>query len=379
MSYAKPFMGTMHLHIICSYIPYPTTFGKAIDTFYRIKTLAELGLRIHLHCFEQDQAHAAILRSYCEEIKYYPAQSIPSLSLSLPRAVQSFRSDRLLERLLQDSHPILFEGLESCYYLDNPYLEFRQKLVRLPRIEYKYYEQWAEKESSWFQARRLKSEAKRFREFERVLLKADYLLTISAETDTYYDKGHTETIPMPPFHGYEYVESLSGIGDYCLFHGNLDSWENHDFARFLIEKVFSQLDYPLIIAGQHPQPDLITSVSQFSHIKLRHNLSPEMMKRVIREAQIHILPGSMTSGTNMKLINALFAGRFCITDPSVSKMTSLNDICLIAHNIEELKQLIRGTFKLSFNPKEKDRRQQILDKIYSDRFNAKRLLDLLEY
>jgi hypothetical protein len=36
--------------------------------------------------------------------------------------VISRRGDQLIERLLQDQHSILFEGLHSCYYLADPRL-----------------------------------------------------------------------------------------------------------------------------------------------------------------------------------------------------------------------------------------------------------------
>ncbi|MCX6283192.1 MAG: mannosyltransferase, partial [Bacteroidetes bacterium] len=41
-----------HLHIVSFDIPYPPDYGGVIDVYYKIKTLSEAGVKIHLHCFE---------------------------------------------------------------------------------------------------------------------------------------------------------------------------------------------------------------------------------------------------------------------------------------------------------------------------------------
>ena len=59
-------MEERHLHIICLDVPYPVDYGGVFDLFYKIKTLHELGIKIHLHCFEygrgqqpENQRHGA--------------------------------------------------------------------------------------------------------------------------------------------------------------------------------------------------------------------------------------------------------------------------------------------------------------------------------
>ncbi len=39
----------LHLHIIAFDIPFPPDYGGVIDVYYKIKTLSEAGVRIHLH------------------------------------------------------------------------------------------------------------------------------------------------------------------------------------------------------------------------------------------------------------------------------------------------------------------------------------------
>ena len=52
-----------------------------------------------------------------------------SLPVRHPYLVGSRRSDRLLERLAADPHPILFEGLHTCADLGHPSLKDKRKFV----------------------------------------------------------------------------------------------------------------------------------------------------------------------------------------------------------------------------------------------------------
>lgn len=38
-----------HLNIVAFDNPYPPTYGGVIDVYYKLKSLAETGLKIHLH------------------------------------------------------------------------------------------------------------------------------------------------------------------------------------------------------------------------------------------------------------------------------------------------------------------------------------------
>ena len=46
------------------------------------------------------------------------------------------------------------------------------------------------------------------------------------------------TTYLPVFIPYTQVNSLEGIGTYCLYHGNLSVAENEKAALWLLEKVF---------------------------------------------------------------------------------------------------------------------------------------------
>ena len=129
------------LHIIAFDIPYPPNYGGVIDVFYKLKALHRKGIRIKLHCFEYPgRDRSEKLLEYCAEVHYYPRLLGLNSALSFkPYIVSSRRSKEMLEKLMQDDYPILFEGLHSCYYLADKRLKDRVKIYRESNIEHQYY------------------------------------------------------------------------------------------------------------------------------------------------------------------------------------------------------------------------------------------------
>ena len=78
-------MNTNHLHVISFDIPYPPNYGGVIDVFYKIKSLAEVGVKIHLHCFEYGRKQTNELKKFCVSVNYYPRKNFKTkLFDSLP-------------------------------------------------------------------------------------------------------------------------------------------------------------------------------------------------------------------------------------------------------------------------------------------------------
>ena len=118
------------LHIISFDIPYPADYGGVIDVYYKLKSLAALGVEITLHCFQYGkrlpQPH---LETLCRKVYYYPRLTgWKGLHTSLPYIVSSRRDETLFSRLLEDDAPILFEGLHTTFYAAHVLLAGRIKL-----------------------------------------------------------------------------------------------------------------------------------------------------------------------------------------------------------------------------------------------------------
>src|SRR5690606_3785580 len=129
-----------HLHIISFDVPYPANYGGVIDVFFKVKALVSLGVKVHLHCFEYGRKPSAELEELCEEVYYYHRKTTRGyLFRRRPFIVVTRSSEELMQRLLKDDHPILFEGLHTCFYLADERLVDRFKIVRTHNIEHDYY------------------------------------------------------------------------------------------------------------------------------------------------------------------------------------------------------------------------------------------------
>ena len=133
-------MPTLNLHIISFDIPYPANYGGVIDVFYKIKALHRAGIGIHLHCFEYQRSPAKELEKYCASVHYYRRKTGLTANFSLkPYIVASRMSAQLVENLLNDDFPILFEGLHTCGFMADKRLKGRFLIYRESNIEHQYY------------------------------------------------------------------------------------------------------------------------------------------------------------------------------------------------------------------------------------------------
>ncbi|MFY7861647.1 MAG: hypothetical protein ACOVP5_05420 [Chitinophagales bacterium] len=117
------------IHIVSFDIPYPPIYGGIIDVFYKIKSLHDLGFEIILHCFQyRSKAEESELNKYCKTVYYYKRKSVYKVFFSVvPYIVSSRSNGDLLDNLLLDDAPIIFEGLHTCFYLSHPSIKERNK------------------------------------------------------------------------------------------------------------------------------------------------------------------------------------------------------------------------------------------------------------
>ncbi|MEM6630115.1 MAG: glycosyltransferase [Bacteroidota bacterium] len=367
----------MHLHVISFDVPYPPNYGGVIDVYYKVKALAEEGAKVHLHSFSNGREESEDLKRLCERVYYYPRiKPAASLPLRVPHIISSRKSSLLLDHLMEDSYPILFEGMHTCFYLTHTYLKFRVKIVRMHNIEWEYYGSLAEREPSWSKQQYLLRESQLLKKYERRLTAADRILGISPKDTDYLSKRFNQVDYLPAFHPNDQVTCKPGKGKYCLYHGNLQVAENHEAAMYLIDGVFHDMKIPLIIAGSNPRPELITAISDFDHISLFHNPGEGEMLDLIRSAHIHVLPTFQATGIKLKLLKALFNGRFVAVTPFMVQGNDLGKYCIVAQDTLEYKSLIARLFKYEFSEREIETRRELLDTRFSNRLHAKKLIQM---
>lgn len=366
-----------NLHIITLNIPYPPDYGGMIDSFYRIKSLHELGIRIHLHCFEYGLPHSEELVSLCETISYYKRKSGFLRQFSrLPYIISTRKSKDLLENLKQNDYPILFDGLHSTYYLTHPDLSGRKKFVRAHNIEHRYYRSRLKLETNPLKKLYFLVESIKLRQYENVLGKVSGILSISGDDQDYFNNRYHNSAICGPSHPFYQIESLPGVGKFILYHGDLSVNENEIIATSLISGVFSKIEFPCIIAGKNPSKKLLLLAANYRNIKIISNPGTDEMTNLIHNAQIHILPSLNANGFKLKLLIALFAGRHCLVNEVTAKGSSLVSLCNIAYSDDEFVVKIKTLMQEPFTEETKDDRRKVLSEDFDNLNNAKKLIKL---
>jgi len=369
------------LHIVSFDVPYPADYGGVIDVYYKVKSLAEAGAEIYLHCFQYGRPQSAELSELCKQVWYYPRLTgIKGLSARLPYIVYSRRNASLLRRLKEIDAPILFEGIHSSFYLSHPSLGNRFKAIRTHNVEHDYYRQLANKDRNFFKKVYYQIEAGLLQRYEMNLQGVQAFFSLSAEDDKFFGIQYP-TIShafIAPFQPYDQVVSQPGQGQYCLYHGNLAHGENIEAALFLLREVFSKIDIPFVIAGRNPVPELIAACDKVANCRLVANPGIEEMERLVRDAQVHVLPTFQQSGMKLKLLYALFSGRHILVNSPMLHGTGLSDCCSIANDAQSMADNLKKLIVSPFTKEDVARRSAILSEQYNNRRNAQRLLTYLQ-
>lgn len=369
----------MNLHIVSFDIPYPPNYGGVIDVFYKIKALHQLGVKIHLHCFEYGRKETETLNQFCESVNYYKRNTAKSqLFNRLPYIIISRASEELISNLIKNEYPILFEGLHCCYFLNDARLQNRKKIVRTHNVEHDYYKSLARVEKDIFKRYYFYNEAEKLETFEPVLQNANCIAAISPNDTNYFQYRYKNSKYLPAFHSNENINCKTGKGDYALYHGNLSIGENNEAALFLVNEVFNDIDFKLIITGNKPSKELRDAVAKNSNIALHADVSIAEINKLITEAHINILPTFQPTGIKLKLLTALYNGRHCLVNDVMVANTNLESLCHVALNAATFKKQLKKLFKKEFAQHELEKRKQILSENFSNLSSAKKLCEIIE-
>jgi len=370
---------SINLNIITINIPYPPDYGGMIDTFYRIKALHIMGVKIHLHCFEYGRNQATELESLCASVYYYPRRSgLFQNFTKIPYVVYSRRSKELLKNLLKNDYPVLFDGLHTTIYLNHPALAGRKKLVRLHNIEHKYYHSLSVYEANLLKKLYFRLESFKLKRYEKVLGGADYIFSISTIEHDYFENRYHNSVYLAPFHPYNDCGCQPGIGDYILYHGDLSVNENVAMAEKLIENVFSKISYPCIIAGKNPPGKMLKMATAHTNIKVVPNPEELEMTALISNAHINLLPALASNGFKIKLLFAFFGGRYCIVNSVFAESTDIGSLCHTADSNKDTIQLINSLMTEPFTENLiKVRKRELSDK-WDNLSNGKKLADYID-
>jgi len=369
-----------HIHIVCLEIPFPVDYGGVVDLFYKIKALHQLGVKIHLHCFTKDREPSKELDIYCETVNYYRRKSNSrSFSFSIPLIVKSRINAELLANLQKDNYPVLLEGIHCTYYVLTNQLKDRKVIVRLHNAEFAYYKQLARHESNLFRKLYYLHESRLLKQYEKAIAgKAVFLAVSEQDVDLYrHAFGPVNIHYLPVFLPYTVAVGKAGRGCFCLYHGNLAINENEEAATWLLENVFSKLNLPFVIAGRNPSEKLQQLADVHQHTCLVANPTDQEIQDMICKAHIHVLPSFNNTGIKLKLLNAVFNGRYCLVNKAGVEGSGLEPYCHVAEDAAGFIRQIEALYGVPFTEELAQQRQGLLQTVYNNEVNALKLIAFL--
>ncbi len=368
------------LNIICFDVPFPADYGGAMEEFYKIKSLHQLGIKIYLHCFVYgDRIAQKELEKYCEKVFYYERKrSIKDVFSNLPFIVKTRMSDELLQNLLTNDFPILFDATHTTGFLHHPSLQNRKKIVRLHNIEWIYYNVLFHSAISPKERIFYFLEYKKLKKYDKVLENADVLSCLSQTDFEYYqDKFPDKKISLEfVFHENEAIKCKTGKGKYILYHGNLSLLDNYQIIINLLSNELKDCKHPIFIAGKNPSQTLIDFVKNKSNVQLVANPTNDKMEDLIVNAHICFAIAKNPSGVKLKLINSMYRGRFIFANEDAFIGSGL-EACVVNITDADVQALIDEYMQKDFTHDEIDKRVSLLSEKYDNQKNAKQLISLI--
>lgn len=368
-----------HIHIVCLDAPSPPDYGGAIDIFYKIKALHAQGMKIVLHYFDyKKNRNIEGLESHCDEIYAYKRSGfLKSLFRLQPYIVSSRINFKLIQRLRKDDYPLLLEGIHCAGII--PYLEPNRKIiVRVHNNEAAYYRSLYHTSHTFPKKFYYLFESILLNHYQKRKLQAHptYAFISSWDKICFKEKYHQkQQVFLPCFLPWQTIRSRTGKGNYCLYHGNLSISENRSAALWLAKSVFSQIDFPFIIAGKNANA-LKNQLPVVPNLKLIENPSDDALSELITDAHINVLPSFNSTGVKLKLLHALFKGRFCVTNEAGIKGSGLHSGVHIATSIAATVQSIKEILSKQFTEEDIQQRTE-LTQLYNNERNAEKLISLL--
>lgn len=364
------------LHIIALDVPFPADYGGAIDMFYRIKALHELGVELILHVFEYGRGQQPELEKYATVHYYKRSRSILHLFSKRPFIVQSRFSKELIDNLLKNDAPILMEGLHTSGILEHHEIAKRVTMVRMHNIEHEYYRELA-KNASFFKRLFFLLEARKLEHYSSILKHTKAVLAIKESDRCYFEKINLSSFHVPAFFALLQFESKI-TEPFALFHGNLSVSENESAALWLVNALEQELStsFPLIIAGKNPSGSLIQFCNK-DHVQLVANPSESELKSLQECAQIHVFYSEAPSGIKLKLMNVLGTKGHILCNKNMLGYYGLEMFCNVENESENFAKRFLELKEKTLSKEEHETRKSFITEHFNAKLQCETIMELI--
>lgn len=372
-------MANKVLNLVSFDNPYPANYGGAIDVFYKIKALKEIGVQVILHCFTKGEfkAHDELLKIVSTIYFYKTTSPYFSFFSVVPYSVMCRTNPKLLQNLKSTNAPILFESLKTTYLVANQELNNQEVYLRLHNNEELYYKGLSKSITNYLKKIIFYLEGVKYNKFNNFYKKYNHIFTLSKLETSYTEKYTSSVSYIPVFHGNIQIEPLSNQGKYCLYHGDLSIADNLKVAQFLI-KIFKTLPHiQLVIAGSKGEKKINEWIGKAENINYKKIISNQDLEELFHDAHVNIAWSFQPSGTKLKVINALFKSRFSIINSNIVDDQRILDCCTLVNSIEDLKEAVEELMTKEYTKEIYNARKLNLLETLNDIVNAEKLVSYI--
>lgn len=349
----------------------------------RIMMLKKFGIGIHLHYFSYNERGTPNeLNQYCETINIYERENFQKgFSFKLPYIISSRNNEKLLANLQKDDYPILLEGIHCTGILSQLDISKRKIVVRMHNEESAYYKELARSTTGFLKKLYFYYESRLLKKYN-YRLPEDCTYACVSENDIKIFKNEY-SLPkvefLPTFPAWQNVTGEEGIGNLCLYHGNLSVPENEESALWLLCEVFTKIRVPFVVAGKKPSKRLQKMAHLCQHTCLVADPSETEMNDLIRKTHINVLPcfNKNITGIRLKLLHALYQGRHCVVNDPMVAGTGLESACHIGTNANAFVSIITQLYHQPFTEEEIKLRKRLLCSFYDNEKNTGHLTQWL--
>ena len=153
--------------------------------------------------------------------------------------------------------------------------------------------------------------------------------------------------------------------------------DNCKAALFTIA-VFSKLKHKLVLASSFEKEEIIKEVEKYEHITFDNLQREDQLENLLQTAHIHSMVTYQKTGIKLKLLNALYKGKFVIGNTKILEDTGLEEACYLANTKQEFRKHIETLLLKDFEEEDLALRIRVLEK-FNPLESAKKIAALLTF
>jgi glycosyltransferase involved in cell wall biosynthesis len=307
----------MKILIVCSDFPYPADHGARVDTWGRIKVLAELGWKIQLIvCGKQRPSEAEVntVMAYVEEVKICDRRSkLVDLLHVIPMQAQSRNELRHVD-IDGDYDYVLLEGDYVYPILSNPKIRHDSVILRVHNDEAVYFKALARSTKNVIHKMYYRMESSKFARLQKKMLeKVDkYLFISSKEFESFQRQNPSaQSLFLPPPVTVGNFSASTFQSKHVVFIGSLFMPNNREAIQWYLAHIHPMMlkepDYKFIVAGNSRKQSL-SWLEQYDLTNVIVHDTPKSLDDIYKSGYVFVNPMQNGAGVKLKTIEAIQNG-----------------------------------------------------------------------